>query len=83
MDVLPEEAKELEEDEVQDLEIWESHKRRKKLIRKMRNKKTNVSLLQLGEFLHSFINRTKTSQYTVFVEMCPEEALGEADPFME
>ena len=46
----------------------------------MSNKKTNVSLLQLSKFLHSFINREKKFTIHCFCRDGPRGSLGRSRP---
>ena len=61
----------------------ENLKKKKEFKTSMKNRKSPVSLIQISEFLHSFINGTKTDHYRAFLALCPQEVLGEEDPFVE
>ena len=82
-DTLPEEEEESDEEGLTDWRARENLKQKKEFLLKMKNKKSRVTLLQISEFLHSYINGTKVNQYWAFLELSPEETLGGMDPFME
>ena len=81
-EVLPEEE-DFKKQRITDWRAREMYKEKKEFQQKMKNRKKNVTLLQINEFLHSCINGTKSNQYRVFLDISPEEALGKRDPFME
>ena len=81
-EVFPEEE-DFKEQRITDWRAREMYKEKKEFQQKMKNRKKNVTLLQINKFLHSCINGTKSNQYRAFLDISPEEALGKRDPFME
>ena len=78
-EVLPEEE-DFKEQRITDWRAREMYKEKKEFQQKMKNRKKNVTLLQINEFLHSCINGTKSNQYRAFFRHKPRGGSGQKGP---
>ena len=82
-DILPEDNEDEDIAEIQNWRVREAIKTRNEYKRKLKARKSPVSLLQISEFLNAYILGTKTDHTRAFLELCPQETLGGADPEMD